>query len=68
MLGDEKMEEKYLYHGLSIIGTIGYCSDDAKQSIKEVFAEQLKDILNKAKKQSGRCQEIANDCNNLFEF
>merc|ERR1719203_440925 len=70
MVTELDLNEKILYYALSLIGTCAWASKQAKQSIIEIFDDQLKSIINKAKnsKPNSACAQVGNDLWNLFEL
>ena len=63
-----KLNEKVLYYGLSVIGTIGWCSDSAKTEIVEAFGDDLKKVVNEAisQKNNQACREVGSDVQSVF--
>merc|ERR1712130_664305 len=49
MITELDLNERILYYALSLIGTCAWASKQAKQSIIEIFDDQLKSVINKAK-------------------
>ena len=55
---------------MSLIGTCAWASKSAKSSIIEIFDDQLKEIINKARHNSTNdaCRQVGNDLWNLFQL
>merc|ERR1719203_1395074 len=70
MVTELDLNDKILYYALSLIGTCAWASKQAKQSIIEIFDDQLKSIINKARqsKPNSACSVVGNDLWNLFEL
>ena len=64
------MNDEIIYYCMSLIGTCAWASKSAKKSILELFDDQLKEIVNKARHSSSNaaCREVGNDLWNLFEL
>ena len=70
LMTELELNDKILYYCLSLIGTCAWASESAKASIVEIFDDQLKGIVNKAKHSVGSaaCREVGNDLWNMFEM
>jgi len=70
MVTELEMNEKILYYALSLIGTCAWASKAAKQSIIEIFDDQLKSVIVKARsaKANSACAQVGNDLWNLLEL
>ncbi|ETO10408.1 hypothetical protein RFI_26965 [Reticulomyxa filosa] len=69
LMSSQELNDKIIYYCLSVIGTIAWASSTAKQEIQEVYEQQLKEIVTKARHDNlASLQEIGKDLWNLFEF
>ena len=70
LMTELELNDKILYYCLSLIGTCAWASKSAKASILEIFDDQLKGIITKAKHSAGSaaCREVGNDLWNMFDM
>ena len=70
LLTELQLNDKILYYCMSLIGTCAWASKSAKASIIEIFDEQLKTLINKARHSTtnAACRQVGNDLWNLFEL